>query len=178
MPYVAPTPKASNNQALSTVEYNIIVNDVIDLNARTNYVAGAIQTSPQTINQTSVASASNLLAVAAAFTADTSKLYRVEINCPFVELNGSGSSVQLHLVNTATGASIVEVARARNDLGGATNYCPLSVTYFLTPPSTTTSLQLRAIKASAVATNSVIHAGSGSGGALAPLSMYIFGPVS
>lgn len=176
MPYVAPTPKATNNQPVSTVEYNTIVNDIIDLNSRVNYVAGGIGAStPQTINQSVVGSASNLLLLTPSWTADTSKQYRIDIYAPYVETAGGATSeIQIWLWDQTAGSVIVEVARFQS-VGGLMR-APLQTSFYYVPATTSASIQLRATKVSAGGTNGVIASGTGAAGSLGRIRVMIFGP--
>ena len=178
MTYTAPNTVAAG-ETYSAASHNVIVNDVIDHEARLlaqaaqiKYIATVTQTSSYTITATSVGAAADVFSSDLTFTAVSGKLYRFEISSSAVLASSANNSYGIHLVNGA-GTALTQIALFRN--AGAAQWAPLCSVFLYEAGSGSVSFNLRATKEGG--NDGSFDAGTGSSGTVIPIRMTVYGPL-
>jgi len=140
MAYVAPTTR-SVGDAVTAADYNIMANDVIAIFDSIKRIGRVTQATTTTVNQTVLASATNLFASSISWTADGTSAYRVQFFCGCVQ-TANGGQVDIYLVNNA-GTSIQRLCISKGT--GTEPRRPVFVEVPYTPTAGTATINIRAI---------------------------------
>ena len=171
MAYVAPTVR-SVGDAVTAADYNIMANDVIDLDSRVTQlkrIGFTTRTTSYSIPSTTVPGAADAFASDVTWTADGTSSYRIESYWPFIESAQTANAyVELWLVD-GSGNKLGRLAYVgygdgtRSAAQGAVN-----PSYFYTPTAGSTSINIRM-----VVNTGTGNATAGAGGATDNVPAYL-----
>jgi len=133
-----------------------LTNDVIAIYESIKRVAFTSTSSDYTVNQTALASASNVFATSASWTADGTSAYRVQFYCPLVNIAQTNNcGINFTLTNNA-GTKIVDLGSVGRPGNSELVQSFINADYYYTPSAGATTLNMRAVYF--IATGSVMTA--------------------
>ena len=180
MAYATPGTVAAGDVATAAA-WNVVVNDVIDHESRLTQIkrlAYQTRTTAYTVDQTTIAGASNVFATSAIWTADGTSAYSVEVYFPRVTAPATVASyVEIDLYNVTTAASIGTLGFVQTNSATAEMSASFFGKFFYTPAAGTTTLNVRAVRPTP-SSNGNIAMGSGGSAlvSLMPGFIAIYGP--
>lgn len=144
MAYVTPSTVTAGTSPVTAAAQNILVNDIIAIYESIKRVAFTSTTTTYTVNQTVLASASNVFATSASWTADGTSAYRVKVFIPQINIASTNNAlVSLFLTNNA-GTSIANLGNVGRPGNGELIETFINTEYYYTPVAGAVTLNVRA----------------------------------